>query len=608
MRSFLSLVLFTIRHEYKKRSFLLITFATFFLITVGQWPYIIHFALNSAADYEQIIIRRETDVSIPLEDHERTAYFLERIGNVLSTMSFEADERLSVLRDLSNALMDNTVWQPDAIRQIQQTLASQYAPLQYLTDNTFANEYTFSAYKIVSYDELKAYIDHQGIPFIAAFSMQFAQFTAMILSLFFVPYFSFLFRREREIALNELLHTKRVPFASLVWGKFIGVFSLCVFALLAYVLMTFILLLRGGRIDRPIMNLCVMLAYVVYYALPTLFFFTSFASMLSFVTGDSRTAIPIFFVFMAASSLTLSTRNGQIIQNVFVSPLIMNRAPFYSPLSETQACFEGINRIICVVLGVLFMRLSGRMNNHPKAVKTFLKTNWLHRKEKVSKRSASHFIWLNLKIVTSAFLVLSAAVLLLVPALFSSISHSTQIGTTLLGNVGWSAAVLFAGTYSVEYSHRTHDLMQLSKISRGRILFIRCLLNYLVLLVIMCVAYGILLYRLPTKVQTGVYPGLFTEFLITFTICALFFGVSAMTFSNYFKNTLLGVLFGLLMNAVLILFASEPSIWNVYLYKAYYSQKDVSGTLLGASSVLYGILTAILFYVNCQITKRLDRV
>ncbi|MEG0741629.1 MAG: hypothetical protein RR521_05340 [Clostridia bacterium] len=111
----------------------------------------------------------------------------------------------------------------------------------------------------------------------------------------------------------------------------------------------------------------------------------------------------------------------------------------------------------------------------------------------------------------------------------------------------------------------------------------------------MCAAYGILLYRLPAKIEADIYPGLLIEFFVAFTTCALFFGVSAMVFSNCFKNTLFGVLFGLLLNSIFTLFLLEPSILNGYLYKAYYSRIDVSQLQIGKTG---GASAAQLFFPN----------
>lgn len=605
MKSVLPLFQFNIKKELQSLLLWIATFVFAVLLISGQMVYIRHFKLQDENDYDQIKTRRVADVSIPLHDSDRINYYIERVTKVLETSAWVSKSEVNTIgEELRELLSQQAELSIQNVMGAIGILKERHQLLNQWSDYTFQNEYNFSNLKEVNYKELRAYINSTGVSFNEAFSRQYAQMAAMISCIAFSIYFSFLFSSEMNNSTIDTLRIVRLNKKAMYLVKYIAGLIACSIAIIMVTTVVYILVLccnPGTNLDM----LKSLARWLVIYTLPTIMFISSATAMISIVTKSGFVGLPIGLIFIFLSTITMSTSNGDIEQNMFLSPLVMNTLPYYSQLTSDYCGNLLLSRLFWLMFSFVFLfiacgiwdKIYARKQKENRAITTEISIQ-----KNQSKTRKTSFIQYNAMIALSPVAILCAVVFVIAPLFLNHFSSISEIGPTILSNVGWAAILLFSRLLSLEYTNDTFDVLYVTRIKKIKIVLVRCLLagaflifaEVLVFFVALCMISD---YTLET------FAVCFIQSLQAFITNTFFWGVLSMCISAILQKTWAGLCIATFIHLLFLSVAERQSVFNPYVYKVYYSFSEGGQTTFILSSIIYILLTCMIIIYASQLLE-----
>lgn len=572
------------------------------LLIAGQMTYIRHFRLLNQNDYEQIRIRRVTDISIPLYGEDRILFYAERIKNLLGlSSSIPEDTAKEISCELAALLSPRNDLQLRDVMNAVNLLKSRYEFLHQFTDYTFRNEYIYSTVKETDYDHLRHYIDCQGVSFHEAFSRQYAQMAAMISCIAFSIYFSFMFSYEMNKTNADTLRIVKLRGRKICLIKYLAGITACCAAIAVITFLVFVLVTVFNP-GTTVSMLASLFRSLLVYTFPAILIVSSVSVMLSVLTKNYLAGLPAGLMIIFLSSLTTGGNNEQ---NLFLSPLVMDTMPYYAPLSQDSLHQLFLSRLAWATLSVFFLSASG-----------FLWENGLSanrkKRNRLSSESANHiplsangkisYFSCSTKITLSPAVLLGSAALLSAPLLLNHFSYITEAGPAILSNTGWAAILLFSGLFSSEYAKETYETLFVTCISRLKLVLTRCLIAGVTLTAAEILLYLISLLKV-TDCGTRMFAICFGQSLLSFITNTFFWGTFSMCLSLILRRTWFGLCVSSFIHLLMLSVAETDSVLNIYYYKNYYSFAVGSDFTLVASSVMYGILSFLLLLFTSGLLK-----
>ena len=593
MKKYTELFGFQLKKEMLSAMLWLTTLVFAILLIGGQMIYIRHFRLQNQEDYDQIRIRRTTDISIPLRGMDRADYYTERIRGILELSSNpETDEICGELRALLS--QDDEPGITDVMNAVSR-LKEEYESLRRYSDYTFRNEYTYSGLKEADFSTIRNYTDNEGISFRDAFSEQYAQMAAMIACIAFSVYFSFLFSAETDSGTVETLRVVRFGRRMIWLVKYLAGLAACWIAiiLVTAVACGLVMVYNPGTEAEFLLSL---FRSELVYTFPAVFFISAFSAMASVLTKSGFAGLPAALIMVFLSSVTIVTAGGDREQCLFLSPIVMNTMPYYAPLTQEFCRKLLLSRLFWIVLSVLCVfaasclwdrEYSGKRKNDRKVPV---------RKEKLKstgREGKAGFGWYNAKIALSAAALISSAAFIIAPLFLNQFSAVTEAGPAILSNAGWAAILLFSRLLSLEYSEDTCDAFMLARMGKLKVTLIRCLPAGMYLIAAESVVY--LLAMLKTEGFTAnLFMICFSRSLIAFATNTFFWGTLSMCLSAMFRRTWAGLGVTSFIHLLVLSKANGNSALNMYFYKVYYTFPERADSTLILSSIIYLTISVFL--------------
>ena len=619
MRAWLEIVGFEIKVQAKSKFFWILTCMLLLLSINSSIKYFNHYQLKTPADLTSISNSSTSgDVSIPVSGKDRNTYFIKQISNSLTTNIRDSDE---IIQWLSPKIYSRETWTKDTLRDVENDMYKKFPSVKeigYSPDRLYS-AYTLSADKSDStYSEFMSYLHETNQTFSTSFARQYAQDTAMHVSIIFILFFAFLFQKELQPSLHELLLSKPISKLTYITGRFTGAFSMCLFAIAFNTLIFSIWeTIFCSKLGMPL-YLGALWTNILFYTVPTILFYASLMVLISLIFRNGFAAIPLFFITILSSMMTTTLPDGTCVQRMWLAPII-SYDKFYQLVPPKQMQAYIINRIGLCILGAIFLlascRIWARKNKAGNQSKKFKFSHVSSIKDSNTPKNigAFAFIKYNAKIATSPIQLLVAFILLLatITTMISGNKGVTDIGISMLGTIAWASVIIFANIYSIEYSHKTMDNFYLTDRNKLGIMARRIFINLCFTFIMVSVVFFIdlfLLYKPDSSVIGTVILISYFKTIITCMSCALFFGVCSMTISNFFCNGLAGVGGGFLINSIfLTVYVSKRySIFNIYISRIYKEVKNVDGsisfyqdsTMWWKSALLFTIISFMIFILN----------
>ncbi|MBX4259456.1 ABC transporter permease [Clostridium estertheticum] len=621
MKSWLEIVGFEIKIQAKSKFFWLLTCMLLVLSINTSIKYFNHYQLKTPADLTSILSSSTSDdVSIPVSGKDRNTYFIKGISNRFIENNKQDSDK--IIKWLSLKIYSRETWTKDSLRDVQSQL---YQTFPSIKQNEFSqdmlyNEYTMSADKMdATYSEFMSYLHETNQTFSTAFARQYAQDTAMYVSIIFILFFAFLFQNELQPSLHDLLLSKPISKLTYITGKFTGAFSMCLFAIAINTLIFSIWeTIFCFKLGMPL-YLGALWTNILFYTVPTILFYASLMVLVSLLFRNGFAAIPLFFITLLSSSITTTLSDGTSVQWMWLAPII-SYDKFYHLVPHSQMQAYIINRIGLCILGVIFLLASchiwARTSEARKRSRKFKFSHTrLVRDSKPQKKSGAFaFVKYNAKIAASP-IQLSIAFILLLSTITTMLTGSrgvTEIGTSILGTIAWASVIIFANIYSIEYSHKTMDNFYLTNRNKLGIMARRIFINLCFIFIMVSVVFFIDLFLVnkPGRFIGTVILMSYLKTIITCMSCSLFFGVCSMTISNFFCTGIGGIGGGFLINAIFLsaTVANRYCIFNIYISNLSYTNINQDRALWWKSAIIFIGISLMIFLLNKWTIYRSNKV
>ncbi|MBZ9625830.1 ABC transporter permease [Clostridium sp. FP2] len=611
MRAWLEIVGFEIKIQAKSKFFWILTCMLLVLSISASIKYFNHYKLKTPADLTSILSSSTAgDVSIPVSGKERNTYFIKQISNGFIINNKQDSDK--IIEWLSLKIYSRETWTRDSLREVQRQMHQKFPSVKEYSQDMLYNTYTMSADKLdATYSEFMSYLHKTNQTFSTSFARQYAQDTAMYVSIIFILFFAFLFQKELQPSLHELLLSKPISKLTYITARFTGAFSMCLFAI-AFNTMIFSIgeIIFCSKWGMPL-YLGALWTNILFYTVPTVLFYASLMVLISLIFRNGFAAIPLFFITLLSSMMTTTLPNGTCVQWMWLAPII-SYDKFYQLVPHSQMQAYIINRIGLCILGVIFLLASchiwARTSEARKRSRKFnfshvSSTKYLNPPKNIG---AFAFVKYNAKIAASPIQLSIAFILLLstISIMLTANKGVTEIGMSMLGTVAWASVIIFANIYSIEYSHKTMDNFYLTNRNKLGIMARRIVINLCFIFVMVNVIFFIDLF-LVNKPDNNIIMGtvILTSYfktIITCMSCSLFFGVCSMTISNFFCTGIGGIVGGFLINAIFlsVAFTSRYSIFNIYISKLPYTNINQDPALWWKSAIVFAGISFLIFILN----------
>lgn len=602
MKSYLHVFSFGLKKELQSLILWITTLGFAFLLIAGQMTYILHFRLLNENDYQQIRIRRVTDVSVPLYGKDRIVFYVERIKNILDiSSSVSDDEAEEISHELATILSQMDNLQLHNVMNAVDILKTRYESLRQFTNYTFWNEYIYSNVKETDFESLRYYIECTGVSFNEAFSRQFAQMAAMMSCIAFSIYFSFLFISETNRNTIDTLRITKLSSRKICLIKYLSGLTACCIAIALITFLVFILVIVFNPGTGAAM-LGSLFHSLLVYTFPAFLVISSVSVMLFVLTQNCLTGLPASLIIIFLSSLTT---NGNNDQNLFLSPLVMSAMPYYTPLSQnylrqllfSRLAWSAFSVITLLIAGLLWEK--GLSTNHKIRNRLFSESA---NHTPPAAKTRNSFLFYNVKIALSPAVFLGSAAFLTTPLFLNHFTYITEAGPVILSNVGWAAILLFSGLLSSEYTKDTYETLYVTRISRLKLVLTRCLIAGFTLIFAETLLYLVSMFK-TTDYSAGMFAICFAQSILSFIANTFFWGTFSMCLSTIFRRTWFGLCVSAFIHLLMLSAADTNSVLNIYFYKVYYSFAKNADLTFIASSVIYGMISFLLVLFTSRIIK-----
>ncbi|MBU3201232.1 ABC transporter permease subunit [Clostridium estertheticum] len=622
MRVWLEIVGFEIKIQAKSKFFWLLTCMLLGVSISASIKYFNHYQLKTPADLTSISSSSTSDdVSIPVLGKDRNTYFIKQISNgLIRDNKQDSDE---IIEWLSSTIYSRETWTKDTLRDVENQMYTKFPSVKKIGygQDMLYNEYTMSGDKMdATYPEFMSYLHKTNQTFSTSFARQYAQDTAMYVSIIFILFFAFLFQKELQPSLHDLLLSKPISNLTYITGKFAGAFSMCLFAIALNTLIFSIWeTIFCSKLGMSL-YLGALWKSMLFYTVPTILFYASLLVLVSLLFRNGFAAIPLFFITLLSSMMTTTLPDGTSVQWMWLAPII-SYEKFYQLVPPRQIQAYIINRIGLCILGAIFLLASCRIWARKS------KAGNRSRKFKISHTSsikgsspsknigAFAFIKYNAKIAASPIQLFIAFILLLstISTMLTSNKGVTDIGMSMLGTIAWASVIIFANIYSIEYSHKTMDNFYLTNRNKLGIMARRIFINLCFIFIMVSVVFFIDLFLVnkpDSSIMGTVILMSYLKTIITCMSCSLFFGVCSMTISNFFCTGIGGIVGGFLINAIFTstAVANRYSIFNIYISNLSYTNINQDRALWWKSTIIFIGISLILFMLNKWTIYRSNKV
>jgi len=622
MKTWLEIVGFEIKIQAKSKFFWLLTCILLVLSISASIKYFNHYQLKTPADLTSILSSSTAgDVSIPVSGKDRNTYFIKGISNrFIETNKQDSDK---IIKWLSLKIYSRETWTRDSLIDLQSQLYQTFPSIkqnEYSQDMLY-NNYTLSADKLdATYTEFMSYLHKTNQTFSTSFARQYAQDTAMYVSIIFILFFAFLFQKELQPSLHDLLLSKPISKLTYITGRFTGAFLMCLFAIAFNTLIFSIWeTIFCFKLGMPL-YLGALWTNILFYTVPTILFYASLMVLVSLLFRNGFAAIPLFFITLLSSMMTTTLPDGASVQWMWLAPII-SYDKFYQLVPPRQIQAYIINRIGLCILGVIFLLASchiwARTSEARKRSRKFKFSHvssikYLNPPKNIG---AFAFVKYNAKIAASPIQLSIAFILLLstITTMLTVNTGVTEIGTSILGTIAWASVIIFANIYSIEYSHKTMDNFYLTNRNKLGIMARRIFVNLCFIFVMVSIVFFIDLFL--TDKSHGNFIGTiilmsYFKTIITCMSCSLFFGVCSMTISNFFCTGIGGIVGGFLINAIFIstAVANRYSIFNIYISNLSYTNINQDRALWWKSAIIFIGISLMIFMLNKWTIYRSNKV
>ncbi|GCD09283.1 ABC transporter permease [Clostridium tagluense] len=611
MRAWLEIVGFEIKIQAKSKFFWILTCMLLVLSISASIKYFNHYKLKTPADLISILSSSTAgDVSIPVSGKERNTYFIKQISNGFIISNKQDSDK--IIEWLSLKIYSRETWTRDSLREVQRQMYQKFPSVKEYSQDRLYNTYTMSADKLdATYSEFMSYLHKTNQTFATSFARQYAQDTAMYVSMIFILFFAFLFQKELQPSLHELLLSKPISKITYITARFTGAFSMCLFAIafntMIFSIWEIIFCCKGGM---PL-YLGALWTNILFYTVPTVLFYASLMVLISLIFRNGFAAIPLFFITILSSMMTTKLPDGTSVQWMWLAPII-SYDKFYQLVPPRQMQAYIINRIGLCILGVIFILASchiwARTSEARKRSRKFKFSHvssikYLNPPKNIG---AFAFVKYNAKIAASPIQLSIAFILLLstISIMLTANKGVTEIGMSMLGTVAWASVIIFANIYSIEYSHKTMDNFYLTDRNKLGIMARRIVINLCFIFIMVNVIFFIDLF-LVNKPDNNIIMGtvILTSYfktIITCMSCSLFFGVCSMTISNFFCTGIGGIVGGFLINAIFLsnAVANRYSIFNIYISNLSYTNINQDPALWWKSAIVFAGISFLIFIIN----------
>ncbi|MBU3183440.1 ABC transporter permease [Clostridium estertheticum] len=619
MKSWLEIVGFEIKIQAKSKFFWLLTCMLLVLSIGASIKYFNHYQLKTPADLTSILSSSTAgDVSIPVSGKDRNTYFIKVISNTFIKNNKQDSDK--IIKWLSLKIYSRETWTKDTLRAVERELYQKFPSIKIYPQDMLYNNYTMSADKLdATYPEFMSYLHETNQTFSTSFARQYAQDTAMYVSIIFILFFAFLFQKELQPSLHDLLLSKPISKLSYITGKFTGAFSMCLFAI-AFNTIIFSVweIIFCFKLGMPL-YLGALWTNILFYTVPTILFYASLMVLVSLLFRNGFAAIPLFFITLLSSMMTTTLSDGTCVQWMWLATII-SYDKFYHLVPHSQMQAYIINRIGLCILGVIFLLASchiwARTSEARKRSRKFKFSHTsLVRDLKPQKKSGAFaFVKYNAKIAASPIQLSIAFILLLstITTMLTANTGITEIGTSILGTIAWASVIIFANIYSVEYSHKTMDNFYLTNRNKLGIMARRIFINLCFIFVMVSIVFFIDVFltdKSGNVIGTIILMSYFKT-IITCISCSLFFGVCSMTISNFFCTGIGGIVGGFLINAIFLstAVANRYSIFNIYISNLSYTNINQDRALWWKSTIIFIGISLMIFMLNKWTIYRSNKV
>ncbi|MCB2358098.1 ABC transporter permease subunit [Clostridium estertheticum] len=622
MKSWLEIVGFEIKIQAKSKFFWLLTCMLLVVSISASIKYFNHYQLKTPADLTSILSSSTAgNASIPVSGKDRNTYFIKGISNRFIENNKQDSDK--IIKWLSLKIYSRETWTRDSLRDVQSQLYQKFPSIKQneFSQDMLYNEYTMSADKLdATYPEFMSYLHETNQTFSTAFARQYAQDTAMYVSIIFILFFAFLFQKELQPSLHDLLLSKPISKLTYITGKFTGAFSMCLFAIAFNTLIFSIWeTIFCFKLGMPL-YLGALWTNILFYTVPTILFYASLMVLVSLLFRNGFAAIPLFFITLLASMMTTTLSDGTSVQCMWLAPII-SYDKFYHLVPHSQMQAYIINRIGLCILGVICLLASchiwARTSEARKRSRKFKFSHTrLVRDSKPQKKSGAFaFVKYNAKIAASP-IQLSVAFILLLFTITTMLTENrgvTEIGRSILGSIAWASVIVFSNIYSIEYSHKTMDNFYLTDKNKLGIMARRIFINLCFIFIMVSIVFFIDLF-LTDKSHGNVIGTIilmsYFKTIITCMSCSLFFGVCSMTISNFFCTGIGGIVGGFIINAIFLstAVANRYSIFNIYISNLFSININQDRELWWKSAIIFIGISLMIFMLNKWTIYRSNKI
>ncbi|MCB2338865.1 ABC transporter permease subunit [Clostridium estertheticum] len=619
MRSWLEIVGFEIKIQAKSKCFWLLTCMLLVVSISASIKYFNHYQLKTPADLTSILSSSTAgDVSIPVSGKDRNAYFIKGISNTF--IKNNKQDSGKIIKWLSLKIYSSETWTKDTLRAVERELYQKFPSIKIYPQDMLYNNYTMSADKLdATYPEFMSYLHKTNQTFSTSFARQYAQDNAMYVSIIFILFFAFLFQKELQPSLHDLLLSKPISKLTYITARFAGAFSMCLFAISFNTLIFSIWeIIFCSKLGMPL-YIGALWTNILFYTVPTILFYASLMVLVSLLFRNGFAAIPLFFITLLSSMMTTTLSDGTCVQWMWLAPII-SYDEFYHLVPSQQMQAYIINRIGLCILSVIFILASCHIwDRTSEARKRSRKFKFSHvssikHLNPPKNIGAFAFVKYNAKIAASPIQLSIAFILLLSTISIMSTGNKgvTDIGTSILGTIAWASVIIFANIYSIEYSHKTMDNFYLTNRNKLGIMARRIFINLWFIFVMVSIVFFIDLFLVnkPGSFIGTVILMSYLKTIITCMSCSLFFGVCSMTISNFFCTGIGGIGGGFLINAIFLSAAvvNRYSIFNIYISNLSYTNINQDRALWWKSSIIFIGISLMIFMLNKWTIYRSNKV
>ncbi|MBU3215213.1 ABC transporter permease subunit [Clostridium estertheticum] len=622
MKSWLKIVGFEIKIQAKSKFFWLLTCMLLVVSISASIKYFNHYQLKTPADLTSILSSSTADnASIPVAGKDRNTYFIKGISNRFIENNKQDSDK--IIKWLSSTIYSRETWTKDTLRDVENQMYTKFPSVKKIGygQDMLYNEYTMSGDKMdATYSEFMSYLHETNQTFSTSFARQYAQDTAMYVSIIFILFFAFLFQKELQPSLHELLLSKPISKITYITARFTGAFSMCLFAI-AFNTMIFSIweTIFCSKLGMPL-YLGALWTNILFYTVPTILFYASLMVLVSLLFRNGFAAIPLFFITLLSSSITITLPDGTSVQWMWLAT-VMSYDKFYQLVPPQQMQAYIINRIGLCILGVIFLLASCRIwDRTSESRKRSRKFKFSHvssikHLNPPKNSGAFAFVKYNAKIAASPIQLSIAFILLLstITTMLTVNTGVTEIGTSILGTIAWASVIIFANIYSVEYSHKTMDNFYLTNRNKLGIMARRIFINLCFIFVMVSIVFFIDLF-LTDKSHGNVIGTIilmsYFKTIITCMSCSIFFGVCSMTISNFLCTGIGGIVGGFLINAIFLSTAvvNRYSIFNIYISNLSYTNINQDRALWWKSAIIFIGISLMIFMLNKWTIYRSNKV